>query len=367
LRAGGSIHAEVDALVNPLLARDEVLGVVVGVVTPDGATQRFGYGRTGRAGDTNAPGTNALFQIGSVSKLFVETLLVQLEAEGKLHDDDTVRSILPTNLVVGLEVGRLTLHQLATHTGGLPREPITLTQLRSFMVYLMTGHNLYAHLTVPYLQKYLRYARPQAKKPPEFVYSNIGAGLLGYLIAVKIGRPTTDLIEEKICRPLHMNDSVFSLDPEQQSRLTVGHVGNQACWKFPNTPIAPWDMGDLMSPVTGMYSSVDDLLIFAKANLGLLHQPLEPFLASTHQVQIETSRYGEALGWIVQRFDHGRTITFKDGVLSGYCGYIGLDTDTRVAVVVLSNKFSWDDKIGMNLLLRISSAYASGTWKPTTQ
>jgi CubicO group peptidase (beta-lactamase class C family) len=360
LRAGGTVRAEADALLKPLLASGEVFGMTVGVVTPDGATQSFGYGRTGRAGDTNAPGPDNLFQIGSLSKLFMETLLIQLEAGGQLHDNDTVREILPTNQVVSTEAGRLTVHQLATHVGGLPREPLPLTRLGSFFGYFVTGHNLYAFLTIPYLQKYLRHARPHPKTPPEFVYSNLGMGLLGYLIAEKTGYPATDLIVEKICRPLRMNDSVFFLNTEQQSRLAVGHVGNQACWKPANSPLPAWDMGDVLRPVGGMYSSMNDLLIFARANLGMLHLPVESALADTHCQQLKTARGGEALGWIINYFDNGRRVlTFKDGMVAGYCAYIGLDLDAHVAVVVLSNKFSWDEKVGNNLLLRMAEAFAA--------
>jgi hypothetical protein len=51
--------------------------------------------------------------------------------------------------------------------------------------------------------------------------------------------------------------------------------------------------------------------------------------------------------------------------MSGYCGFIGLDLDTHVAVVVLANKFNWDEKVGMNLLLRISEVFAArGTSPP---
>jgi CubicO group peptidase (beta-lactamase class C family) len=360
LRAGGTVRAEADALVKPLLASGEVFGMTVGVVTPDGAARSFSYGRTGRAGDTNAPGPDTLFQIGSLSKLFTETLLIQLETEGQLRDDDTVREILPANLVVSTEAGRLTVRQLATHTAGLPREPMTLSQLRCFLGYLVTGRNLYACLTIPYLQKYLRHARPHPKTPPAFVYSNLGAGLLGYLIAEKTGRPATDLIVERICRPLGMNDSVFFLNPGQQSRLAAGHVGNQACWKPANCPLPPWDMGDLMRPAVGMYSSMNDLLIFARANLGLLHLPVESAMAATHCRQIQTARGGEALGWIINYFDNGRRVlTFKDGMAAGYHAYIGLDLDARVAVVVLANKFSWDEKVGHNLLLRMAEACAA--------
>jgi CubicO group peptidase (beta-lactamase class C family) len=178
-----------------------------------------------------------------------------------------------------------------------------------------------------------------------------------YLIECKTGRPSVDLIVEKICQPLGMSNSVFFLNSQQTNRLTVGHVGGQACWKSANHPLAPWDMGDLMRPISGMYSSVNDLMIFAKANLGMVSSPLVSALTNTHQVQIHTSRGGESLGWIVAQYDQGRhTITFKDGVMSGYCAYIGLDLDAHVAVVVLANKFNWDEKVGMNLLLRIAGA-----------
>ncbi len=206
---------------------------------------------------------------------------------------------------------------------------------------------------------------PREKR--KFFYSNVGIGLLGQLIEIKTGRRVTDLILEKICRPLGLNDSGFALSPAQQQRLTVGHTGNQACWKPANSPLAPWDMGEIMRPSAGMYSTPNDLLIFAKANLGLFHHPLEAALASTHRIQVQTPRGGKAFGWIINRFDEGRlTLTFKDGVLSGYCAYLGLNLDQRLGVVVMSNKFSWDNKVGHNLLLRLSGAYKADREKPDT-
>ncbi len=363
LKAGGTIQAEVDHLVQPLVTKGGVYGMVVGVITPDGKVQTFRYGRSGRAGDMNPPGTKELFQIGSISKVFVASLLAKLVEEGQLHYEDTVRSILPPEVVVTPEVGELTLYELITHTAGFAREPITLSQLGSFLGYLATGHNLYAHLTRPYLYSYLRHCKLTPREQRGFQYSNIGIGLLAHLIEVKTGRPVTDLIVEKICRPLEMQDSVFKPDPCQKDRLAVGHTGNQACWWPRNSRMAPWEMGEIMRPSGGMYSTLEDLLCFARANLGLTRTPLESVLASTHSVRVQTPRGGEALGWIVNRFEGGSTLTFKDGMVAGYCGYLGMDLETRVAVVLLSNRFSWDDYVGHNLLLRLAGAYASGPMK----
>jgi CubicO group peptidase (beta-lactamase class C family) len=100
----------------------------------------------------------------------------------------------------------------------------------------------------------------------------------------------------------------------------------------------------------------------------MLHLPVESALAATHREQIQNARGGEALGWIINTFDDGRRVlTFKDGMVGGYCAYIGLDLDARVAVVVLSNKFNWDEKVGMNLLLRISCACAASGIKSESQ
>jgi len=119
-------------------------------------------------------------------------------------------------------------------------------------------------------------------------------------------------------------------------------------------------MGVVLRPVGGMYSSMNDLLIFARANLGMLHLPVESALTATHRPQIQTARGGEALGWIIHYFDNGRRVlTFKDGMVAGYCAYIGLDLDAHVGGVVLWNKFNWAEKVGHNLLLRVAEAFAA--------
>lgn len=359
LRSGGSVKAETDLLVEPVLAKGEAYGMAVGVVEPSGATEAFGYGHTGNSGDPLPPGPDAVFQIGSVSKLFVEVLLARMVQEGQMSYTDTVRSILPPQVQVSDDIGRLTVYELATHTSGLPREPFGLRQFLSLARYLVTGRNLYAHLTRPHMLAYLRKAHINRKRRGKFAYSNIGIGLLGELLEAKIGQSVTNLIEETISRPLHMHDSVFVLDADQQRRLTVGHVGNQACWKLRHSRMAPWDMGDWMRASAGMYSTLDDLLLFAKANLGLSPSPLASAMAATHRVQIQSRQGGEAFGWVFQEFDNGReNVTFKGGVLSGYCAYIGLNLQRHVGVVVLCNSFNWDDWVGHNLLLRLSGAYA---------
>lgn len=355
LQAGGSIKEEVDRLARPLIASGEIYSMSVGVVTPDGSTCNFGYGLSGRPGDAQSPTGNDVFQGGSLAKLFVASVLAILVDEGQLHYEDTVRSILPREVPLNADVGDLTLQELVTHTGGLPRQPMGLTQMLYFARYLFTGHNLYGYIDKAYLYKYLRTCSIKPRGQRKYVYSNIGGALLGHLIEIKTGRSLPDLVAEKICGPLKMKDTTFYLNADQQKRLAVGHVGDQPKFMRRNTPTPSWDMGEIMRATGGLYSTVNDLLIFARANLGFIDHPLEPLLARTHQVQLKAPDEDVALGWLVTYFDDGRvTLLYKHGMVSGYNSYIGLNLDKRIAVVVLSSNFNWDDKIGHSLLRRLS-------------
>ena len=359
LQAGGSVGAEVDRLARPLIESGEIYGVAVGVLTPDGRTRAFGYGRTGTPGGAPQPDGDTIFQIGSVSKLFLTALLAVLVDEGVLHYQDTVRSILPPEVPVSEGAGKVTLYELVTNTGGLPRQPFCRRQLRDLISFLFTGRNLYAYLDKPYLYHYLRKNHIKPKEGRPYVYSNFGYGLLAHLIEVKTGRTIQALLEEKICGPLHLRDTTFVLNEEQKKRLAMGHAGGQPRFMRRGHPIEPWDMGEIMRSTGCLYSTVNDLMIFAQANLGLLHQPLEPVLASTQVAQLRRPAEDVAFGWLINYLGDDRLkITYKEGVIAGYSGYVGMNDESHIAVVVLTDTFIWDEKVGHNLVLRLARGLA---------
>jgi CubicO group peptidase (beta-lactamase class C family) len=285
-----------------------------------------------------------------------------LVEEGRMSYQDTVRGILPPDVSVSAEVGQLTLHELVTHTAGFPRQPNNAIQTRYLINYLFTGKNLYGYITKPYLYKYLSTCRLTPKGRRHYVYSNIGTALLAQLIEIKTGQTLPALIEEKICRPLNLSDTGFALSAEQKRRLAEGHAGDQPKFMRRGAPVAAWDMGEVMRNSGGLYSTVNDLLAFAKANLGSLDNPLTPILASTHRAPFKTPAQDVALGWLVNYFDDGRlTVLYKDGMASGYSAYIALDAEHRAAVVVLCNTFNWNDKVGQNLIVGLALALESGS------
>ncbi|UZR29802.1 serine hydrolase domain-containing protein [Methylococcus mesophilus] len=355
-----AILTYLNQLVHPLIDKGEVYGMAVGMLTPDGKTQVFGFGRTGTGNGRQVLNGNTIFQIGSLSKLFISSLLVMLVADGTLHYEDTLRSILPSEVELSPEAGRITLLELATHTSGLPREPHSLTQLGYLIRYGFTGENLYEYLDRNTAYEYLRTWRPSAGTERRYRYSNLGAGLLGHLIEVKTGKALPELMATRISRPLGLRDTVFELNPEQRTRLATGHAGEEPFFMLRNSDVPAWDLGEFMRAAGGIYSTANDMLIFTKASLKLLGSSLDEVLASAHRIGFDGDDGYLAEGWLIDyRKSYIGTVVYKHGLIAGYTSYVGMQPVHKVAVVALQNSFNWKDRVGHNLLLCLASRYAA--------
>ncbi len=122
VRAQSTINVEqiVAEKVRPIVPDDGDGGVAV-AVRIDGKIAFFNFGNADRA--RNRPVTaDAIFNLGSVGKLFATTLLAQAVKRGELALDDPVAKYV-TQLQHGADIRRVTLGQLASHTSGLPRAP----------------------------------------------------------------------------------------------------------------------------------------------------------------------------------------------------------------------------------------------------
>jgi CubicO group peptidase (beta-lactamase class C family) len=77
-----------------------------------------------RTGPT--PGAHTLFELGSVTKVFTALLLAQAVTRGELSLDTPVEELLPEVEVPSRDGVAITLEHLATHTAGLPNNPMPL-------------------------------------------------------------------------------------------------------------------------------------------------------------------------------------------------------------------------------------------------
>lgn len=115
--AVANLRAMVDAITRPLVAKH--VGVVVGAsIGPTRVVSGFaGRGQAKPRGD-------AVFQIGSITKVFTALALADAVTSSELSLDTPLASLLPTSSHPNASA--ITLGQLASHTSGLPRLPAGL-------------------------------------------------------------------------------------------------------------------------------------------------------------------------------------------------------------------------------------------------
>lgn len=110
-----SVSTELDAALNDVVATG-VPGIIVRVQDADRAARNFAAG-VGDLPTGAALRPAAQFRIGSITKTFVASIVLQLVGEGRLGLDEPVARRLPGLLANG---GQITVRQLLNHTSGLP-------------------------------------------------------------------------------------------------------------------------------------------------------------------------------------------------------------------------------------------------------
>ncbi|MEQ9569235.1 MAG: serine hydrolase domain-containing protein [Longimicrobiales bacterium] len=229
---------------------------------------------TGRPVTVHTP-----LNLGSMNKMFTGLALAQVEAEGGVDFDDTVGEYLPDypNASIREEA---TLHQLLTHTAGIPgywnsayvAARDTITTLAGFIDTFATEPLLFEPGT-------------------EWGYSNGGPVVAGRILEVATGESYYDYVRSHIYGPAGMTDSDHYPRPDPDGRIAIGYEAIvEGEPRGPNTA----NMGGIGSPAGGGYSTVLDLVRFAGAlDRGTLLDPeaLETVWSPPRQGP-ESGRYG---------------------------------------------------------------------------
>jgi CubicO group peptidase (beta-lactamase class C family) len=331
-------------------------GIVVGLIDEKGP-RVFARGVM-KAGGTNAVGDDTIFEIGSITKVFTSLLLQDMAGRRELKLDDPISKFLPASVKTPARNGKqITLLDLATHTSGLPRLPDNLSR----WYLLLHADNPYAGYTVAKLYEFLSGYKLTRDIGAQYEYSNVGAGLLGYLLSLAAGTNYESLVIHRICEPLRMNSTRIVLSPELQARFASGHSES-------GKPVHQWDFTPALEGCGALRSSVNDLLKFLAANLAAKGSPasssvnsdpdqvtdrdagvpsLAESMAKTHQARREADFGGKvALGWHISTDG----LVWHNGGTGGFRSYMGFDPQSHRGVVVLANSEADVDALGIFIL-----------------
>jgi D-alanyl-D-alanine-carboxypeptidase/D-alanyl-D-alanine-endopeptidase len=321
LTASGAepLEARVDALAQPYVDGEVVVGMVVGVVQ-HGETVIRGYGKVKADGD-QVPDGDTLYEIGSVTKVFTGILLADAVEQGRMTLEDPASKFLPETVrMPSRDEQPVLLRHLATHTSGLPRMPANFSP--------EDPANPYADYSVEEMYEFLgghKLSRlPGAKKE----YSNLGVGLLGHLLARDAGVGYEELFVDRIAKPLELKDTRITLAEEQRRRLAPPYDGD-------GEPAANWDL-PTFAGAGALRSSASDMLKFAAASLapplGELGEAME-LAWKEHQAPLD-GEFAMGLGWTIARDGSTR---WHSGQTGGYHSAVFVSRPANAAVVVLTN------------------------------
>jgi len=310
------------------------VGIVVGLVDEKG-TRIISYGKPIKDSDQLVDG-DSVFEIGSVTKVFTATLLADMVKRGKVRLDDPISKYLPKSVKTPTRNGKeITLLELSTQTSGLPRLPSNMSP--------KDPQNPYADYSVAQMYEFLSSYTLTRNPGEKYEYSNLGVGLLGHILALRAGKDYETLIRTSIFQPLKMESSGITLTPAMRAHLATGY--NPALLPVPN-----WDLPTLAG-AGAIRSTVNDMLKFVAANLGLKKSPLSAAMQMAQQSRRETGIADLEIGlnWhILKKFD--TVIVWHNGGTGGYHSWAGFDQKQRKGVVVLSNSTNDIDDIGLHLL-----------------
>lgn len=305
------------------------VGVIIGLMDGD-ETIVQSFGET-RKGSGRAPNEHTLFEISSISKTFVATILADLAIRTDLELDDPVSYYLPEGVELASFEGRpITLEDLAVHTAGLPYVPDDYETTDDV--------NPFAGYTREDLWKSVNAFSPTRPSGEEHSYSAFGYGILTNVLTLHTGHSFGELLRIHITDPLGMDDTVLKPSFEQRRWLATGYD--------PDGNVAPYMDWGALQGAGSMFSSLADLLTYVKAHMGKIETPLYEAMQLTHPMRDRDELMG--LSW-------HRTEGFPDrqhyGTANGYRAFVGFLMDGSRGVVVLANTKYGVIELGNRLLL----------------
>jgi len=343
-----ALGSQIESIVADYVSQREHVALTIGVMQ---SKQLYIKG-FGKLSDTqpSAPNAHTVYEIGSITKVLTGTVLAALVNEQTVSLDDSLRLCLSSESIrpLPLSLQALTLLQLVTHTAGLPRLPATLLEASE------AAANPYAQYTAENMYADLEKVTLLSEPGQHYVYSNLGMGLLGHVLSLKVSQPYEALVKNIICQPLGLSDTTIRLTPEQQQRLAPGHAPD-------GTLTSNWDF-DVLAPAGAFRSTAKDLLKFLRANWDESDTQVFRALARSQ------TRYFEAaamlhigLAWHILTLQNGQVLYFHNGGTGGYVSFMGFDQEQQRGAVVLSNygdalaNDASVDAMGVSILMALAS------------
>jgi CubicO group peptidase (beta-lactamase class C family) len=313
-----------------LLAKYQVPGAAISVLA-DGEVIDHAAGVVNNSTGVEST-VDSVYQIGSITKVWTTTLIMQLVDEGKLDLDRPVRDYLPEFVLADEQAAAvITVRQLTCHTAGNEGDIFTDTGRGDDCVekFVATLSDV-----------------PQLFPPGErFSYNNAGYCVLGRIIEVLRGKCWDDCVREHLFVPLGLTHAAAGPYEAIRYRAAIGHVSPKPGEDPVPAPV--WALARSNAPAgSTLAMRPRDLLTFVRMHLNEGKaddgtQVLRPeSLLAMREPQVDVPDLGMTgqwgLGWMLFDWPGGDVIGHDGGTI-GQASYLRVVPERGVAIALLTN------------------------------
>ncbi|WP_367127325.1 serine hydrolase domain-containing protein [Saccharothrix sp. HUAS TT1] len=275
--------------------------------------------------------TDSLFQIGSITKLYTATLIMQLVAEGRLDLDAPVVSVLTGFAVADPAATKtITTRQLLCHTSGMDGD---------FFHDTGRGDDCLAAYVAAC-------AGLRQNHPPgaTMSYCNSGFTVLGRIVEVLTDQVWDDALRERLLDPIGADRTATLPEDVLRFRSALGHLGEPGDEPVPSRV---WGLARSVGPAGTINATAADVLRFARVHLdgGLAADGTRVLaaeqVAAMREPQVEmparaATRTCWGLGWALFDWPGGPVIG-HDGATVGQKAFLRVVPAAGVAIALLTN------------------------------
>lgn len=290
---------------------------------------------------------DSAFRIGSTTKSFVATVVLQLAGEKKLSLDDTVEKWLPGLIKgKGYDGSKITIRQLLNHTSGIAD-------------YLTSDlkEKLMENPSENYTAEQLISRALQLEPVKGWSYSNTNMVIIGLIIQKVTGESYAEQIQKRIINPLSLKETVLpgsSMDIPKKNARGYLNTGDKLVDITLFNPSFANASGEMIS--TG-----EDMTTFFRALLGgkLLTPEMQKEMV-THTVDTPLGKYG--LGIHATKLPDGTEVWGHGGGIPGFTNFAGGTKDGQHVISININVLGAEKQIN-NIL---ASEFAAKSKKEPT-
>ena len=317
----------IDRLADSLFSAQDWPALSIGIIN---STQHHEIHK-GQLLNGQTPNSSTLYEVASLTKTFTGTLLAHALVEGKAEIDQDIRQHLPDSFP-NLSFGGIpiTFRHLATHQSGLPHlfpETPDLFDNPDWDKLPLRINALQEGFSKADFFQSLGSFQLDTIPGTQFIYSNAGPNLLGYLLEYIYAKPYEELLTTKILAPLGMLETHLHISAVDTSQLAFGRNMNGN-----RMPVRAEK--DMMAE-GGLLTSTTDMIKYMQ-----FHLDTTSAVALAARQELWNGKFGDfeaGLFWQIFKDGDKPDRIFQNGGAYGTSSWITLIPELQLGIFLVTN------------------------------